>query len=474
MANREHQGLQIALIIFVMLTIILSVTTFMFFNNSQEEHIQRVKAESTAATLDKDLRQKLTDFDDLKVIIGADTKDEIKVIQERFQKDVADYGQAFPDNKPDYRKLITYLITHKRDVDTRIVDRDAHELELQNKIKADDAVKVAEITKHDEAAKKNADELAGERDKFNQDREKVKADNGAIAKQLEDKRKELDDVSKKTGDEINRLSGIVQKQVKTIEGYIADIKKEEGEVTLADGRVTWVNQKTRTIWIDQGSADGLNRQTSFSIVAADENNPGAAPKKAKVEVTRVQGPHLAEARIIDDDAHNPILPGDQIISPIYQPGRPQRFALVGFMDIDGDGESDRARIRDLISINGGLVDAEVTDDGTLKGAVTTNTRYVVRGSRFTDKNANAEAMKNIAKVDEDAKNYGVRYMSVEELISQMGYKPADRTVALDNNARPEDFKPRFPDGVQPRAPGATIEFRRRPGQDAEPAPKSAY
>jgi hypothetical protein len=33
MAARENQGLQIALIVFVMLTIILSVTTFIFYNN---------------------------------------------------------------------------------------------------------------------------------------------------------------------------------------------------------------------------------------------------------------------------------------------------------------------------------------------------------------------------------------------------------------------------------------------------------
>ena len=36
MAARENQGLQIALIIFVMLTIVLIVTTFLFFRNYQE------------------------------------------------------------------------------------------------------------------------------------------------------------------------------------------------------------------------------------------------------------------------------------------------------------------------------------------------------------------------------------------------------------------------------------------------------
>ncbi len=42
MAARENQGLQIALIIFVMLTIVLSVTTYIFFDNYKKEKQERI------------------------------------------------------------------------------------------------------------------------------------------------------------------------------------------------------------------------------------------------------------------------------------------------------------------------------------------------------------------------------------------------------------------------------------------------
>ena len=48
MAARENQGLQIALIIFVMLTIILSVTTFLFYRNFKGAQLEAASAKDSA------------------------------------------------------------------------------------------------------------------------------------------------------------------------------------------------------------------------------------------------------------------------------------------------------------------------------------------------------------------------------------------------------------------------------------------
>ena len=77
------------------------------------------------------------------------------------------------------------------------------------------------------------------------------------------------------------------------------------------------------------------------------------------------------------------------------------------MDIDGDLQSDRATIKDLIGVNNGVIDAEVGDDGSKTGQITSNTRYLVMGNRPTDKSA-AEVMTNITKMIDEAKQYGVR------------------------------------------------------------------
>ena len=71
MAARENQGLQIALIIFVMLTIVLIVTTYLFFSNYSD---QRDKAKALAQdNSDKDtkMRQAIAETDDLKNLVGA-------------------------------------------------------------------------------------------------------------------------------------------------------------------------------------------------------------------------------------------------------------------------------------------------------------------------------------------------------------------------------------------------------------------
>ena len=51
---------------------------------------------------------------------------------------------------------------------------------------------------------------------------------------------------------------------------LEDVKKETFEV--ADGEITWVNQRNGTVWINLGRADSLGRQTSFSVYAADTND----------------------------------------------------------------------------------------------------------------------------------------------------------------------------------------------------------
>jgi hypothetical protein len=256
------------------------------------------------------------------------------------------------------------------------------------------------------------------------------------------------------------------------------VNRIEGDVkivSMADGKITWVNQKTRTVWLNQGQADGLIRQTSFSVVAANENNPASAPKKAKIEVTSIQGPHLSEARIVDDDIRNPIMPGDQILSPVYSPGRAQHFALAGFMDLNKDGLSDRATVRDMIRMNGGVIDAEVADDGTITGEITSFTNFLVKGDRATDKTVTEAVMNGIQAIEKQAKTYAVRTMSLGDLIIQMGYQSPDRVVNLDKNARAEDFRARFPDGVQPKAPSPVKPFPpRRPETDDATKKKSAY
>ena len=112
-----------------------------------------------------------------------------------------------------------------------------------------------------------------------------------------------------------------------------------------------------------GTADSLRRQVTFSVFDADLHDAAKSKKKGSIEVTRLLSDHMAEARITKDDPKNPILTGDNIYSQIWHRGKKLHFALTGLIDIDGDGQSDLQLARDLIELNGGIVDAYLDEAG---------------------------------------------------------------------------------------------------------------
>ncbi len=63
----------------------------------------------------------------------------------------------------------------------------------------------------------------------------------------------------------------------------------------------------------------------------------SASKKGGIEISRILGDHLAEARIVDDNISDPLLPGDVVHTALWTPGVREKFAFTDGMDIDGDG-----------------------------------------------------------------------------------------------------------------------------------------
>ena len=116
-----------------------------------------------------------------------------------------------------------------------------------------------------------------------------------------------------------------------------------------DGEVTLVNSRANTVWIDLGSADGVDRQMIFSVIDQKETGVTKSKVKGRVEITRVMDQHSSEARVLEDEMANPIMKGDKIYSPSFRKGQKTRFALAGLIDIDKDGKSDQTKVKALIT-----------------------------------------------------------------------------------------------------------------------------
>jgi hypothetical protein len=203
------------------------------------------------------------------------------------------------------------------------------------------------------------------------------------------------------------------------------------------------------------------------VYGVDENNLTEKTRKGKIEVTRIVDRNQAEARITESTLRDPILRGDRIYSPVWHPGRPTHFAVAGFIDLDGDGQSDRKLVLDLIRLNGGVIDAEVDDEGNSTGRMTVNTQYLVLGERPRE-NATAELLNKYGQIISEAQHLGVEQINSQDLLDRMGYTSDERTVRLDGTGRPEDFIPK-PDPKAPAAAGGGGSVsdtfkKRRPGK----------
>ena len=234
--------------------------------------------------------------------------------------------------------------------------------------------------------------------------------------------------------------------------------------------MTWVNQRSGTVWINLGAGDGLRRQTLFSVYGQEQTGVDQAERKASIEVTRVLDDHLAEARIVSDLPGDPILPGDQVFSPAWKPGERVHFALAGTLDIDGDRRSDRELVLNLINSNGGVVDAEVTDKGEATGQVTASTRYLVLGTAPTDR----KALDAWSKIIKDAEQLGVELLQMDRFLSWMGYQREVRTVPLGEGSRPEDFQVKPTEGGAPKSTGNVSDVFKERQPPAPATPDSAF
>lgn len=489
MAEREHQGYQIALVIFVMLTVLLSITTFMFFKKYREE--QQKNGEVTAQyntatnernTLDNRLINVLPllgyDKDDTLDTIAKDVEGDRQALSayltnlggaaaappaDGFDDGFGDAAATEISNPLNYREVTKQLKTELDKQNAAVVQLTADKQALEQQVaanRAEDKAKNDALLAGQTAAQT---ELASERDKFNQGRTEQQGQLATLTGALTKKDADLEAMIKELNDKIAALT-TQDRARNTLLAEFRDEKKlrTPREFETIDGRITAVLPRERMVYINLGSADGLRPQVTFSVYGQESAKLVATESKAEVEVTQISGSHSAIARVLTDSRSNPILPGDAIFSPAFHPGVRVRFAIVGDIDINGDGRSDRQKIRDLIATNNGIIDVELDDDGKLLGearplVISPATRYLIKGNPPTDEKVLAQYSRLIGQADEA----GTVTLTMQQFLGMVGYKTDERTVDLGKAADPRDFPPK-PSASAYDKPGASRFRERRP------------
>lgn len=492
MAAREHQGYQVALVIFVMLTVLLSITTFMFFKKYREEQQKSTDLAQSRDAAVAERNERDNQVNSLKPLLGYSRETTLETIQKDVTADhpiyapyrtsgaaaapavapadeFADGGDATTvteiANPLDYRELAKQL---KAELDKRsaeLVQLTADKQQQEQTMaanRAEDAGKFAAATTGQTTAQT---ELAGERQKFNDDRTKSTEQLGQLTQALDKKQNDMTALDTELNNKIKDLiarDAARNKQYVEMKDRVASQTPRNFETT--DGKITAVLARERLVYINLGSSDGLRPAVTFSVYGQDSAKLVESESKAEIEVTQITGAHSATARVLTDSRSDPILPGDAIFSPAFHPGSKVRFAIVGVTDIDGDGDSDRQRIRDLIATNRGIIDCEVDDDGKTTGQVTPATQYLIQGKAPSDN----KVLTEYSRVIGVAKDSGTVVLSVQQFLNMVGYKADERTVGLGRGADPRDFPPKKSSSAydKPLSP----QFReRRPPAAVQPA-----
>ncbi len=427
MAARPNQNERIGLIVTGILIFILCITNYLFYRWYNEAEVRAEELRAQKSSSDSAANKKIVENETLLIMLGIDPATEFADVEAQFAKDQEAFMANYAEQNRNYRQAVEALFEEN----SRIAEQEKlareRESDLQKRHLALESEKEEQIKEVNTKLSKTQQELASERAKFNQDRNQLEIQRAELVQSRQRNRVKFETQIAEANTKATVAEENYQKSERAKQKLLEQRKLESPSFEVPDGRITYVNQANQTVWINLGEIDSIRRQVVFSVFNSDLTDAGKAEKKGSIEVTRLLGEHLAEARITSDEAKNPILPGDQIYSQVWRRGKKLRFAFTGLVDLDGDGRSDLQQAKDLIELNGGVVDSALEEDGTVSGEMSVDTRYLVLG-KYPSEPSKAKIRTGFDTMSRDAATLGVEDISLVDFLNQMGYKQPERTT----------------------------------------------
>lgn len=468
------QSLSIALIVFVMLTFVLAVTTYLFVRQKfdAEAAAAAATAQMTEANKARDAAE--ADKNELKGLLGfrdaqAKPVTEIRTeLLEYFQKNGQEaeatsydlFSKRLLESNEAKDKAVADQKRRSEDLDKELkLARDAaakreKDLEAQVKKKEDDAAALkqdfdARRQEHEKqsqrltAEQQKAFDRASKLDLIEQELAKGESDSqpllsagrlaryktqpaeGRIAILYEELRDRERLINRQ-----NQVLADLRVADKALQDTVLAATPQDDRIDGFDGRVLSINEIDRTVLLDMGSTRGLRPGLVLRVYDPGDARPQAGDFKAVVEVVAVESSALARARIRSAGVGNPILSGDRVATSLWSPDGTFEAVIVGFVQIDSDPKQDQDRLQELVERLGGRAEPSVSSTTTMlidAGLPRSPGGVLERaaGWRATD-----EARRD--KQIKEARRLGIRVVGVDAFLDMMGL---DREV-LDSNRLP--------------------------------------
>jgi hypothetical protein len=476
----SKQGLIITLVIFVLLTIILGVTTYLGF--SGESDAKKAKAEADKTKSEYEGGSEWYQFQALlyRSYLGQPLTEKetarLGDLREKFDKSglkPRDKEELDPVNKlvkEGLDKTYGWDAANKKPVATADGQIKEKQQKLADQGKAMDELKAAFAAEQAKTAKLTKDLAKEKEDHANA----LKALKDEWAKKLDDNRTQLEDLqkgNKQLGDERakvlddkaadakkNQLA-LVQKdkEIKGLKDEILRLKEEASQKQLQTsqekatfvrletdrprGEITLINGLGQTPFINLGFADKVRTGLRFTVHGVDNNGKAKLEAKATLEIIDILKDHQSQTRLIKvlDPGADPVLVGDKLFNPAWDPNRKKHVAIAGIVDLSGAHKDGLAEFIRELKRQDVEVDAYLDlKEGTTKGEITRNTDYLILGeqpeesSLHFSKDKIAQLNQETDKMTKAATHNGVPLISLREFMAVTGY-PAASTG--DDNLR---------------------------------------
>jgi len=469
--GESKQGLIIALTVFVILSIALGVTTYYGFDGQTQLADQKKDAEQKRKVMEdsrnwegykallykayigQPSKEDLESLADLRgkyerSLIGKNEKDKQEV-DDLTKKLETELGWDKATSKPlnDYSRKVAALTAELAKTQALLAaekNNTARALaEMEQQRAANNAEKdrlQAEFAK----AKKEADDARNEKLAAVVDRQelikKIEAENTGL-------KSSNADTEKKFKASLEAKDNLIKGQQTVLQKF-RDKEKPESLLDFESprGKIVSLDRRGSMAYINLGSADGVKEQLTFSVFRTGGGLKEGRQRKGALEVVRVLDPHLSMARVteVTDPLREPVTSGDLVYNPSCNPNQRQRVAVVGLVDLDGDGNDDSVQFIRSLEKQGVIVDEYLDmNDLTFKGpGMNIQTNYLIVGERpeitsYTSGDTRTERLKEVlARMGDkqtEAVKLGVTVVPVRRFMALIG-------MQLPRNPLPPTFR----------------------------------
>ncbi len=233
------------------------------------------------------------EFDRMSETAGADP--EMAAIEEQFVKDMALFGPEVDPQTRNYPALPGFLVNSIRD---RNIQKLTYEEDLV-RIRTDADADIENARKVQETAEEKADDankkLVLVSNQYDEDRKRINIEKEETRDALSKTSADFDRYRRTAAEENKKLAVKTEQLKGTIDTQklqLNELRNDRFETT--QGEIRYVFRGGNVVTINLGSADELRTGITFGVIDGDETRLQDAKVKATIQVTQLQGPHLAQ------------------------------------------------------------------------------------------------------------------------------------------------------------------------------------